>query len=164
MPKQNDHQRLEKIVDIMLEMTKTNDYNLLLDKLMEGASKLTSTTKVVILLLNHLTGEFKIIKASSPIPKNKNTTIKSDSGIIGLAVKNEKPIRANDISKPQWKQHYVEYWNNTRSEIVLPLVIDGVTVQVKTEIKTASKTLGQLNIEISEVNAYSVEDEQQLSI
>ena len=162
MPDNINNQRLEKIVEIMLEMTKINDYNLLLDKLMEGASKLTSATKFAILLLNHLTGDFEIIRESSPIPVDSNKTIKSDSGIIGLAVKVEKPIRVDNILKYECKQHYVEYWKDTRSEIALPLVVDGVTVRVKTKTTTASKTLGVLNIESPEVNAFSEEDEQQL--
>lgn len=165
MKNNNDHQRLEKIVNIMLEMTKIDDYNLLLDKLMEGALNLTTNTKVSIMLLNHLTGDLETVRESSPISVNNDRKLNSDVGITGLALKKEEPIRAGDILQPKWQKHYIEQWSDTRSEIELPLVIDGVTVQINTELKKVkgtSKTLGVLNIESPDVDAFSQEDEKQL--
>ncbi len=163
MTNQNYHQRLEKIVNIMLEMTKIDDYDRLLNKLMEGALNLTTNTKVSIMLLNHLTGELETIRESIPIPDNKTRNLRSDLGITGLALQKEEPIRADDILQYKWRNIYVEHWDDTRSEIALPLVIDGVTVQIKTQLKkSASKTLGVLNIESPEVGSFSREDEAQL--
>lgn len=169
MTNNNDHQRLEKIVNIMLEMTKIDDSDLLLDKLIEGALKLTNNTKVSIMLLNHLTGDLETIRESSPIVVDNNRKLSSDVGITGLAIQDEEPIKVSYFSHHKWKRqkHYVEQSSDTHSEIRLPLVIDGVTVQVKTELKKvkgASKTLGILNIESPDFDAFSQEDEKQLSL
>lgn len=170
MSSQSDSQRLEKIVNIMLEMTKIDNSNQLLEQLLKGALNLTTSTNVLInvsvMLLNHLTGELEVFDSNIPETKNKKLNPYSGSigGITGLSLKKEKPIRVDDISKPQWQKHYIEIWQDTRSEIALPLVINGVKVRVGTKVKTGSKILGILNIESPDVNAFSEEDEKQLGL
>jgi signal transduction histidine kinase/putative methionine-R-sulfoxide reductase with GAF domain len=160
MTNQNAHQRLEKIVNIMLEMTNIDNFDRLLDKLLEGALNLTTCTNASVMLLDHFTGELEVIKSNKPVTKNKK--LKPYSGITGLALKEENPIKADNISDIKWKKHYVEIWEDTRSEIALPLVIDAVNVRIGTEVKTGSKVLGVLNIESPDVNTFSEEDKQQL--
>jgi hypothetical protein len=55
MSSQSDSQKLEKIVNIMLEMTKIDNSNQLLEQLLKGALNLTTSANVSVMLLDHCT-------------------------------------------------------------------------------------------------------------
>ena len=160
MQELNANQRLKEIVDIMLKMTQVDNSETLLDELVEGASALTNDTKIDVKLLNHVTGELEVHKSN--ILGAKYTKLQPYSGISGLALRQEKPIRVDNILDPKWQKNYIKHWEDTRSEIVLPLVVDEVKVRVECEVKTGSKVIGVLNIESPHKNAFSKEVEEQL--
>ncbi len=160
MENQEAYQRPDKIVDIMLAMTRINNFDKLLDGLLKGALKLVPSAKVSVMLLNHSTGELEVVRSSSKVKINKK--IRLSSGIFGSALKYEKPIRVDDFSIYKGQKYYVKQVADTRSQISLPLVIDSVQVRVRCDVETGSKSLGVLNLESPHIKAFSEKDEERL--
>ena len=69
-------------------------------------------------------------------------------GVTGTVAKSGKPLRVNDVSV---SPDYLSLYPLTRSELCVPLIVE-------------SKMLGVVNAESTQANAFTVEDEQLLTI
>jgi hypothetical protein len=141
-------------------MTSISDPNELLKSLLDGALALVSSSHGWISRLNYYTGELNIVEKNREL--NNSPKLKLGVGITGKSLVDEKPIRVDDVSSPQWRSIYIKYWQDTRSEIAIPILIDRVSVRVGCETQLGSKLFGVLNLESSNVNAFSEADEKRL--
>ncbi|NES80987.1 MAG: hypothetical protein F6K10_06040 [Moorea sp. SIO2B7] len=169
----NANQRLAEIVDVMLKMTQVDNTEELLYELVEGAATLTTDCRIEVMLLDHFTGELivkifkspkRLIVCNPKVPDDRCTKLEHYSGISGLALKKEKPVRVNDIVNSEYNKIYLKRCEETCSEIALPLLINGIKIRVKTKVETGSKVIGVLNIESPYNNAFSPEIEEQLQL
>lgn len=153
----SDRQKLQELTTIMQAMTAASDIQEVWDLLRQGTGKLVEGMPYIwIGRLNYQNGELETVSA------NDSQNIKFGSGITGKALIEEKPIIANNVLSDEWSQIYVRQRSNTRSEMLIPIVIDNVPVRDNREIKEGSKRIGILNIESSSANAFTTTQQERL--
>ncbi len=157
---ERDREKPQKLTDIIQEMTIISAPDELLKSLLDGALSLVSSAHGWISRLNYHTGELNIVEKNRELKNSPK--LRLGVGISGKSLVDEKPIRVNDVFSPQWQGIYIKYWQDTRSEIAIPILIDRVPVRVGRETQLGSKLFGVLNIESSNVNAFSPADEERL--
>lgn len=157
---EHDREKPQKLTDIMQEMTTISEPNDLLKSLLNGALTLVSSSHGWISRLNYYTGELNIVEKTREL--NNSPKLRLGVGITGKSLEGEKPIRVDDVSSSQWQGIYIQYWQDTCSEIAIPILIDRVPVRVGRETQLGSKLFGVLNIESSNVNEFSLADEKRL--
>lgn len=101
--------------------------------------KFKNMNVAIFLLENHNLVLKKLSKGfSADVPRD--LTMKIGEGIVGTVVKTGKAVVSNDISKEKTYKAYGQ--RTTRSEVAIPL-------------KVSQKTIGALNIECNELNAFN---------
>ncbi|WP_292776434.1 GAF domain-containing protein [Nostoc sp. NMS9] len=159
-----DREKLKKLTEIMLEMINCDTAKEVFKCLIDGAINLLDSGHGAISRLNYFTGELEVIESKRPLKKDL-TKWKIGEGITGKALESKKTINVGNVLKDSiWKDTYVEYWRDTRSEIAIPLFIENIPVRKGTEVELGSKRLGVLNIESPELNAFSKADEEYLEL
>jgi putative methionine-R-sulfoxide reductase with GAF domain/nitrogen-specific signal transduction histidine kinase len=158
-----DREKLQKLTEIMLKMTQASAEEELLELLLNGAVDLVGSAKVGISKLDYQTGELKTVaKTHEP---DQETKVEMGKGITGSAFSQEKTINVHDVSDPKWKGIYIKYWNDTKSEIAIPILVERVPVRIKTDVRSdGTKNIGVLNLESPEINAFSNEDQERLEL
>lgn len=169
-----DKEKLLKLTEIMLRMLECRDVHDILEALSDGALELVymknraismwSELIVEISRLDYYTGELKIIVEQNQ-SQNTNEPLKLDEGITGLALKEMKTINVEDLSNSEYQNIYVNYWENTKSQIAIPIFIDKIPAIEGSKVKKiGSKRIGILNIESPDVNTFSEADAKYLSL
>lgn len=147
--------KLQKLSEVMLAMTETDNENALLETLMNGSLDLVgANTKGWISLLDLKSGHLDIVFC--PHRPDVIRNLKIGEGVTGEALFKERPIRVPDVSE---KENYVSFWHDTRSELAIPMIVAKASVTVGSEPKTVSKRIGVLNIESPEPGRFSKSDE-----
>jgi signal transduction histidine kinase/transcriptional regulator with GAF, ATPase, and Fis domain len=159
----NEKNKLEMLTNIILEMTRADESDSMWDLLYKGVLAITEhqnqkDIQVILAKINHLDGNLDIKRKSNTTMVNSKSIL--GKGIITMAIKQELPVIVNDVLSDN---RYVEQWKNARSEIAIPL-IDRTLIREGKQVKSGSKCIGVINIESSEVNAFSAEDKKHLSL
>ena len=157
-----DRQKLQELTKIIHDMTAASQSKEIWQLLKKGVEKIVTSKYIWIGSWNHLNGELELVESNNSSQNIKN--LKFGTGIITQVIKNEKAILISDISnaKDQYINHYVQSWNDTKSEFAIPL-IDTVLIREKTKIKKfGSKIIGVLNIESTNVNSFSPTDKERI--
>ncbi|MEM9272122.1 MAG: GAF domain-containing protein, partial [Cyanobacteria bacterium P01_F01_bin.143] len=152
-------EKLHELTDIMLRITNSSEIDELDNLLLEGALKLITSARIMIFRLDYETGKLNVVQSN--IPLNLNKSIGYGTGIIGKALEEKTPIVINDINNSSFKDNYSSYWQDTKSQLVIPILIDKIQVRVGTNIEEGSKIIGVLSLESVEINAFN-ESEQDL--
>jgi signal transduction histidine kinase/putative methionine-R-sulfoxide reductase with GAF domain len=152
--------RVEKLTEIMQEMTETRDVNELLKLFLNGGLDLVGSTRGWISKLDYGTGKLNIVACSGEPPERPS--LRLGEGITGKALQDGKPIRAADVRSSQWQGIYRECWKDTRSELAVPILISKAQVRVGRRVELGSKPIGVLNIESPTIGAFSQADEDLL--
>jgi signal transduction histidine kinase/signal transduction protein with GAF and PtsI domain len=153
----SDREKLVKLTTIMLRMAESNDIDELVEKVLKGALDLVGSDRGWISRLDDRTGDLHIIADSGNLPEHRR--LKPGTGITGRAFDTEKPIRVKDVRSGEWHGKYEKFWEDTRSEIAIPILLTKAQVRIGREVKFRSKPIGVLNIESPRVNAFSQTDE-----
>jgi GAF domain-containing protein len=148
--------RVEELNRIAQEMAESAGEKALFELTLDRALKLAGASRGWISRLNIRTGELSI-EAQRGDPMGQ--ALEFGQGITGLALKEERPYRADDVRDEKWKAIYEEFWPDTRSELAVPILIQNVEVRVGREVRRASKPIGVLNLESVEPGAFSSFDE-----
>ena len=151
--------RLEALNQVNQEMTEIPHKKEFLDFLLKKSLVLVGSNIGCVSLLDYNSGELKIV-ASEGIPDHP---LKLGQGITGKALLEEKPIRVDDVLTNEWRDIYFEARKDTRSELVIPIVIYNSQVRIGQQVQLASKPIGVLNIESPTIGAFSEKDEQTLA-
>ncbi|MDZ8185277.1 MAG: GAF domain-containing protein [Nostoc sp. ChiSLP02] len=158
------NQKTKELTEIMLKMINCDTAKEVFQRLIDGAINLLDSGHGDISRLNYFTGELEVIESIKPLKKNF-TKWKIGEGITGKALELKETINVgNVLTDSRWKDIYVEYWPDTRSEIAIPILIENILVRKGTEVELGSKRLGVLNIESPEINAFSKADEEYLKL
>ena len=155
-------QRLEKLNEIVKEITETSDIDSLLKLILNRGLELVGATRGWIGVLDLKTGDLHIKTHRGDQPKLR--LLKIGEGITGKALQDEKPIRAGNVRSIKWERIYVEFWEDTQSELAVPILINKAQVRVGREVTLGSKPIGVFNIESPNIQAFSQADEDCFSM
>lgn len=154
------HERLTALNRFMLAATEVRDVNRLLELVLEKGLELVGCSRGTISRLNFGTGRLEVVAwrgGAATFP-----ALRVGQGITGLALKEEHAIRANDVDQPLWRDVYVRFWPDTRSELAVPIVVRNAPVRVGRKVMWASKPIGVFNVESPTPGAFSQTDEDLL--
>lgn len=153
-------QRLEKLNAIMRDMTEVRDADELLALTLERGLELIDCSRGWISSLDSGTGQLRIVAhrgglgASPPLPLGR--------GITGFSLQQGVPVRVSDVQEPPWRRVYEQYWDDTRSELAVPILIGDAEVRVGREVERGAKLMGVLNAESPCAGAFTKADEELL--
>ncbi|MFQ5753107.1 MAG: GAF domain-containing protein, partial [bacterium] len=148
--------QLEKLNEVMQEMTEAHDIDDLLELLLDKGLELIRCKRGWISRLDFKTNQLHILAHRDYPPKLR--TLNIGQGITGKALQDEQPIRVDDVKSKEWEGSYEEFWPDTRSELAVPILISKAEVRVGTEVKYGAKPIGVFNIESSNTRAFSQTD------
>jgi len=149
--------RLERLNEIMQEMTAARDVDTLLELVLDRGLELIGSKRGWISKLDFKTGELNVV-ADRNNP-SKRPSLKLGQGITGKALQEERPIRADNVHSPGWNGIYVEIWPDTQSELAVPILINNAEVRERREVKFGTKPVGVFNLESPNPCAFSQADE-----
>lgn len=152
-----DKRKLEKLSEIMLEMSEKTTENDLLRCFLKGGLELVGVKKGLINRLNYTTGNLDMVALEGDIPMQKK--LKYGEGLTGKALLDEEPVRADNVKDPQWKGIYEEFWRDTNSEMTIPILLNRARIIEGKDLRDGLKPIGVLNIESTRLNAFSQTDE-----
>lgn len=153
----NDQKKLVKLTDIMLQMTAASTVEELLKQFFEAGLELVDAERGWISLLDDKVGELIIVAPSQNIPGKRRLSL--GKGLTGKALLAEEPVRADDVTASEWRGSYEKFWEDTRSEMAIPMLIRRAPVRVGSEVELATKPIGVLNIESPTPYVFSKMDE-----
>lgn len=156
-----NREQLEKLNNAMQQMTQIRDLDQLLALVLDCGLEMVGAERGWISRLDLARGELQIV-AHRGEPKDLRTLLPGQ-GITGKALETEATIRVDDVREKQWQAIYQEYWPDTRSELVVPILIQNAQVRVRTEIELGSKPIGVFNVESPTPRAFSRADEDILT-
>ncbi len=149
--------RLERLNEIMQEMTKARDVDKLLELILDRGLELIGFRRGWISRLNFKTGELDVVADHDNPPKRP--PLKLGQGITGKALQEERPIRADNVYSPEWNGIYVEIWPDTHSELAVPILINNAEIRKGRKINFGSKPIGVFNVESPDPCAFFQADE-----
>ena len=151
----NNQKRLMKLTDIMLQMTAASKVEELLKQLLHAGLELVNADRGWISLLDDKSGELNIVTPEENIPGKRR--LRLGKGLTGKALLEERPIRTGNVAECQGS--YEKFWDDTQSEMAIPMLIGRAPVRIGREVKLATKPIGVLNIESTLPNVFSKMDE-----
>ena len=155
------NKKVRKLTEIILKITNTSKTKDLYKILLDGSQELVMLAKVAIARLNYRSGELIVVTASDQ--QLTGRSVKYGEGIIGECLENNQPRNINNIdSNSEIKNDYIPYWEDSKSVLIIPIVIDKVQVRIGTKITEGSKEIGILTLESSQVNAFNQVDQDLL--
>ncbi len=153
-------EKLRKLTKIMLDITNATKIDQLYQLLLEGALKLVTPAKIMIFRLDYRTGKLNVVKTNSTSYQKR--VAKYGEGVIGKALERNQPTLMSDTNKLPYNKDYIAYWQETKSVLIIPILIDKIQVRVGTKIEEGSKAIGVLNLESPEVSGFDESDQDLL--
>lgn len=152
-----DREKLEKLTALILRLAECNDVDELVRGVLKGGLDLVGAQRGWISRLDDRTGELHIIADSGNLVENRR--LKIEMGITGKAFREARPIRADNVKDGQWQNVYEKFWEDTVSEMAIPILLRKAQVRVGREVQFATKPIGVLNIESPRPAAFTPIDE-----
>ena len=138
-------ERLEVLYKISNIVNTTLEPAEVLRLLMEEVVRITRATSGSIAMVDHRKGVLNIETAIGIHPKLwKGLKLQIGVGVTGYCAYTGKPIRVDDVER---NPHYVRLKAEIRSEMALPMVIDG-------------KVIGVINVDSARPAAFTQDDEE----
>jgi GAF domain-containing protein/anti-sigma regulatory factor (Ser/Thr protein kinase) len=153
-------QRLEKLNEVIREVSAAQEDNSLFELILQRSLELTGAGRGWVAKFNTNTGQLDIVAHVGDAWKLR--ALELGKGITGLALKQEAAIRADDVRDKAWRGVYENFWEDTRSELAIPIFINNAQIHVGDGVSTGSKSIGIINLESPQVAAFSQTDEDVL--
>jgi GAF domain-containing protein len=152
--------RLLELGEITRSMASTNDTETLLNLILDSGLTLSRSKRGWISQLDPVSGKLK----GENYRGNPETVkdLEVGKGITGLALQQEELVRVPDVTAEQWKDTYVEYWPDSRSELAVPIIVSNAEAHIGTGTEPRSKPIGVLNVESPTLDAFSEADAESL--
>jgi GAF domain-containing protein len=139
------YERLNTLSTLGRFTTQTLDLGEVLELIMQHSVETLAANRGTLRLLDSVTGELELRAYRGEIGKRAEEPIKSGAGVVGWVAEHGESQLVLDVKADE---RYVESLKGTRCELAVP-------------IKTEDRTIGVLNIEHSQPNAF---DEQDLDL
>jgi GAF domain-containing protein len=152
--------RLKDLGEITQQMAETNNVDDLLELILKSALKLADTNQGWISRLDLVTGKLEVRKIQGD--PDSNVDLKVGEGITGKALQDAQPIMADNVLDEKWHGIYVKYWDRTRSELAVPILISNAEARIGSDIKLRDKPIAVLNVESPTRSAFSEADQDVL--
>jgi GAF domain-containing protein len=149
---------LEELNSIMRKMTKTQDVDDLMRLILDGTFRLLGTNRGWISRLDLKTGKLNFV-APEDRRLGQAHQLGLGVGITGTALKEERPIRVDNVLEGDWPKTYKMFWEDTRAELAVPILISKAAVRVGRQVQLGSRPIGVINIESPTLAAFSESDE-----
>ena len=162
LEKAEGREKLELLWQLTMDMSRAQKISDLLETFLHGALNLVKAKNGLIRRLDYSTGTTKVVTYSKD-PPPKLIELKLGEGITGLALKEETPIRVEDLRVPDWQKRHVQAWDKEmRAELAVPIILTNATILLgrAPTSQSGSKPMGVLNIESEEPNFFSEFDEK----
>jgi signal transduction histidine kinase len=144
-PSQN---RYFLLYELFQTISSTLDHRKALDLIIDAAVRLTGANSGSLCLVDWSKGVLDIEVSRGFVQPLRDLKLKVGEGITGWVAKTGEALLVHDTSKDP---RYVEVKQDIRSELAVPLTIDG-------------KLIGVLNVDSVQVNAFNVEDLELLTL
>lgn len=148
--------KLRRLNELFAQMGDIREVDAVLQLLLEGSLSLAGCTRGMVSKLNYKTGEQDIVDYKGPQLQIEN--VKLGTGITGKALQDETSQRVDNVNSPEWYEIYYKQWEDTQSELAIPIVVSNAEVRTGNEVALGSKPLGVLNIESPTRAAFSPAD------
>lgn len=136
----HDCEDMDSVIQIARDITSTLELDQVLENILKAAQQIASTDITFLWYKDLMTKKWRRIFlrdfSSSTL---KMPDIENGEGIIGQVLKTGRPYLCNDVTADPY---YFNTWDETRSEITIPLIIDG-------------EVNGILNIESTKFGAFN---------
>jgi diguanylate cyclase (GGDEF)-like protein len=129
----------------------SEDLDALLDQVLSRAQALTGFEHWAVLLLDRQRSELVVRRVRGPAgwqPDVESKRMPLDSGLCGWAIRHGRAVRVSDVARDP---RYVPGLEGACSNLVIPLIV-------------GQETVGVLNVESRQREAFSVEDEKLLTV
>ena len=153
----NSRRQLEKLNEYVQEMTEASETDRVLQLMLDKGLELVQGTRGWISRLDFDTGDLRIVCHRGDPPRL--LPLRLGQGISGKALQDEHPLRVDNVNSERWCGIYEEFWEDTRSELAVPILISNAKVRVGRHIESGTKPIGVLNIESPIPGAFSKSDE-----
>ena len=150
--------KIRQLTEIILKITNTSTTRELYLLLLEGASQLVSPAKIAIFRLNYRNGRLKVAKTSNGLLQKKSA--RYGIGFVGKCLEENQPRNIENID--DLKNHYIPHWQDSKSALIIPIVIDKIQVRIGTNLTEGSKAIGVLVLESSQINYFQESDKDLL--
>jgi GAF domain-containing protein len=138
----------------MQAMTQAHSIDKLLHLFLTGALDLVGATRGWISRLNPSNGELEITLPPVGAPEQQRTLAPGE-GITGRAIMDGQPVNVGDVTEAPWDRVYVRFWDDTRSEVAIPIMLRNAEVREGREVRLGEKPIGVLNVESSRPYAFT---------
>lgn len=157
---QLNRDRARKQDKITQAIEQISDPDELLETFFRESLALVESSRGWISRLNPQTGARHIVKSEGNL-LNPEPLLPGE-GITGKSLSDEAPIRVDDVRTPTWDGVYKLKWENTRSELAVPIVAQNTLVRIGNTLQSRSMPIGVLNIESPTTAAFSQADMETL--
>lgn len=157
---QLNRDRARKQHEIAEKIEHITDPDELLRTFFHESLALVESSRGWISRLNPQTGARDIVDSMGNLPNSE--PILPGEDITGKCLLDEKPIRVDDVREPEWVGVYKLKWEDTRSELAVPIVAQNTIVRIGNTLQSRSMPIGVLNIESPTTAAFSQADMETL--
>lgn len=152
--------RLEELNSITQHISTLRDTDELLTYVLQKSMVLVGAEHGLVGRFDLSTGTLKVVSLSDNPPKQR--PLQPGEGVVDQALRKKRPIRIGDIHSSIYRRHYVEFWPDTCSELVVPILVSDAEVRIGREKERKTKPIGVLNFESHREAAFTTEDEDLL--
>ncbi|HTK08731.1 MAG TPA: GAF domain-containing protein [Ktedonobacteraceae bacterium] len=137
-------QESQVLYDISKELTGQLDLPTVFQLILQKALDLTRSRTGVLMLLNADNQQLEMAAEHGVLPDKRWSSHSMDKGVVGHVARTREALNI-DPSIPPWNEVFLHYIPGTRSELALPMI-------------RGNTMLGVINIESTEINAFSERD------
>jgi signal transduction histidine kinase/putative methionine-R-sulfoxide reductase with GAF domain len=150
-------EKLTKLNEIMQRMTEMRSVDELLELILDRAQQLIDFKYGLITRVDLVKGKQQFVAHCGDYPEYHSLPLWE--GIMGKALKDMEPMRVDDVQGEPWQKLYRKRWEDTRSELAVPILINSVEVRIGRKIDFKPKFIGVINLESSIAGNFSKSDE-----
>lgn len=133
-------ERAEMLNRITHEAAEASDMDSLLKLLLREGLKISGSSRGWVSRFNPQTGEQTIVDFSGGLPNRQ--PLKHDGDITGEALRRKTPINAGDVKEPPWNIYYRPRWQDTRSELAVPILVQNAEARIGNKVERKSLPTG----------------------
>jgi GAF domain-containing protein len=141
---------LEVLARVSSAISSTLDLNTVLQLILEKAQELTGAPTGNIKLYDPKRSELYIVAEQGVMPEKRAWRQPISQGVMGMAAREQRPIRVDDVTAPKWRGVYLSTIPGSRSDLAVPMLRN-------------EELVGVINVESPQVGAFGSDDERLLT-
>lgn len=151
-----NRRRLQRLNEVMQKMAEVRDVKKLVEMLLTTGAEMVEAPHATISRLDFNTGDLVVADHIGSDPRQNR--LSSGSGLTSKCLREGVPILAHDVRQPPWADQYQVFWEDTRAELCVPIILRNTVVRVGTSVVRDDKPIGVLNMECNRPYYFSSND------